>query len=176
MGMSPSCHCICPGTGEVYSSPTIETVTGCVRCTGGIGPRRYRLDISGATGPCSSFYNGSFLLINGGAPACNYLSAELGINLLLGGCTSFITTERFALIMQTLTGPTRYRFNLGINVNGTVCAGGSNLVSATVTDPNKLNCMLSHTLSVGTATEWAGFGGCGGARLVLPTSCTITPV
>lgn len=175
MGMSPACHCICPGPpGPGSSSSTIETIGNCTRCTGGLAPRRWRLDSSGATGTCASHYNGSFILTDNGA--CRWFSAEKEINLLGFGTCPLGGAERWILVTETLAGPTRYRFNLGHNILGNLCVLGTAFVSAAVNDPTKLDCLTSHTLTATTAYQWAGGLGCGGPRFVGPTVVTITPI
>ena len=63
MGMSPSCHCICPGSGGVGSSSpgsVIET-TPCSHTVRGFANRWYVTHTATGTSPCVPFYNATWL-------------------------------------------------------------------------------------------------------------------
>lgn len=87
MGMSPSCHCICPGAGGGLSpgSP-IETVAGCeTNCTSAAA--RYTVTITNATCTfsscaCCDFYRGTYILHHAGG--CVWESTEQDKNWYSG--------------------------------------------------------------------------------------------
>lgn len=80
MGMSPSCHCICPGTGDVgsYSSQSADTIA-CTHCA--VAARRWSVTFThpSATSAacCCSSYTGAFTLTHIGGTACTWVSDEL---------------------------------------------------------------------------------------------------
>lgn len=105
--MSPSCHCICPGTGDVgsYSSgPVIET-TPCSHTVGGFAKRWYVTHTATGTSPCVPFYNATWLCDNDAiGTGCYRQTATLRRSSRVALCPTFAGIGIIAYINASTVG------------------------------------------------------------------------
>lgn len=171
MGMSPSCHCICPGTGSANSSRYGHRL--CSSCVDG-APYQYLLQVSGVTGRCSALYNGSFLLNY--RSACRWTTDEVGVNLTIvsGVCEPSVSPRYGLIIGGACKIPPGFCFQINPGITGTLCFG-SDWYSTPNSSVNQFECFASRTLT-GDGATYSRNSTCLADLHVFPTSVTITAV
>lgn len=92
MGMSPSCHCICPGSGGVGSSSsgTVIATSTCSHTVAGLALRWYAVHTATGTSTCTPHYNATWLCDNDAlGTGCYRETATLRRSSRVAGCITF---------------------------------------------------------------------------------------
>lgn len=170
MGMSPSCHCICPGEPGIGSSGTIPTHHECAECDGA-APNKYELvvsDVTGTVSACVAAYNGTFILNH--LAGCRWTTKEMGVTCVGDPAGQPYGAPRYILDVLEFQGGQYFR--LTPSVGGYYCVG----TTCETTPVSPLDCDLPYTLTSAYGLRYSMSFGCVFHDMIFSTKVTITPI